>query len=158
MGKVFFGGSRKYGRLNKDIKSIVNEFIAEKYLILIGDSKGADRAMQKYLFERDYNKVVVFYSGHRCQFNMGEWKTRQIISEYSSKEYQFYAIRDKIMSAESDCGFMVWDGNSKGTLKNIGYLRNKRKTVLVYLYPRKMVIDLQTDKDYSELFLLSRQK
>ena len=36
------------------------------------------------------------------------------------------------MTNKADCGFMIWDGKSKGTLCDISDLKSKEKRVVVY--------------------------
>ena len=119
MKKIFFGGSRKLGKLNKAIKERADNIISNGYLVLLGDANGADRAMQKYLAEKSYVHVLIFCAGNSCRNNMGRWETRLISVNRAHQDFQYYAIRDEKMSDEADYGFMVWDGKSKGTLNNI---------------------------------------
>ena len=53
----------------------------------------------------------------------------------SAKGFDFYRQKDISMSKDADCGFMVWDGQSKGTLCNIISLVSQSKPVIVYLEP-----------------------
>jgi hypothetical protein len=151
MKKVFFGGSRKLGRLNKAIMERADNIISKGYLVLLGDANGADRAMQRYLAEKSYPHVLVFCAGDSCRNNVGEWETRLVHAERASKDFQYYAIRDEKMSDEADYGFMVWDGESKGTLNNIINLAVRKKLVIVYLFPKKKFFTLRSESDISEL-------
>jgi len=103
MTKVFFGGSRKIGRLNKEVKKRAENIIGKNITVLIGDANGADKDMQKYLMKRNYKNVIVFCMGNRCRNNIGEWKTHNIINlldhrkkvlVYYSPEKKFYTLND----------------------------------------------------------------
>jgi hypothetical protein len=51
------------------------------------------------------------------------------------------------MAKESTCGFMLWDGESRGTLTNVVNLLNARKKVLLYLAPKKAFFHLRVFED-----------
>ena len=147
MKKVFFGGSRKLGRLNQAIRERADNIIAKGYKVLIGDAAGADKAMQKYLADDAYGKVVVFCSGNVCRNNLGKWETRFVASDREKKDFRFYAEKDKRMSDEADYGFMLWDGESKGTLNNVINLLEHNKYVLIYFSPTQELITLRNLRD-----------
>ena len=158
MKKVFFGGSRKLSRLNKAIRERADNIISSGYMILLGDANGADRAMQKYLAEKSYPHVLVFCAGDTCRNNIGNWPTRFIISDRVRKDFQHYANRDKKMSEEADYGFMLWDGQSKGTLNNILNLIECHKTVLVYFAPQREYFSIKSGPDLISLLSLCRRE
>jgi adenine-specific DNA-methyltransferase len=58
MGKAFFGGSRRMGRLSQAVRERTDNVIANGYLTLLGDANGADKAMQRYLAEKNYRNVL----------------------------------------------------------------------------------------------------
>lgn len=43
--------------------------------------------------------------------------------------YEFYRQKDIVMAADCDCGYMIWDGVSKGTRQNIEDLKRLGKFV-----------------------------
>jgi hypothetical protein len=149
MKKVFFGGSRKLGRLNKELRERIDKVINQNFLVLLGDANGADRAFQQYLTEKSYQNVLVFCAGDTCRNNVGGWKTRHVSLERCQKNFQYYAARDKEMSEEADYGFMLWDGKSKGTLNNIVNMLERDKSVLVYFSLKKLFFTLKSRDDLS---------
>lgn len=151
MSKVFFGGSRKMGKLSQSAKERTDNIIAKGYLILLGDANGADKAMQKYLSEKNYRNVLVFCMGNVCRNNLGKWKTRNVHSSRSNKDFNYYSTKDVIMSDEADYGFMLWDGKSKGTLSNVLNLYERNKKVLVYFSPSKSFYTVKDKQDISKL-------
>ena len=158
MKKVFFGGSRKLGKLNKAIMERADNIISNGYIVLLGDANGADRAMQKYLSEKSYGNVLIYCAGNSCRNNIGGWETRFIHVERTNKDFQYYAIRDEKMSDEADYGFMLWDGKSKGTLNNIINLVLRKKLVIVYFSPKRQFFTLRSDSDLEKLLsFCSRQ-
>jgi len=151
MNKVFFGGSRKMRRLSQAVKERTDNIIAKGYLILLGDANGADKAMQKYLAEKSYTNVLVFCMGNVCRNNIGKWKTRNVHSSRSKKDFNYYSTKDVAMSEEADYGLMLWDGKSNGTLNNIINLCERNKKVLVYFSPTKGFFTVENEHDISKL-------
>jgi len=158
MKRVVFGGSRKLGKLNNAIREHADNIIAKKYLVLIGDANGADRAMQEYLAQKNYPHVLVFCAGSTCRNNIGGWETRLVPTGRAHKDFQHYVIRDKQMAKEADYGFMVWDGKSKGTLNQIANLIEIDKPVLVYFSPKKRSFTLKAIQDLADLLSLCERE
>jgi len=154
MKKVVFGGSRKLGKINKAIREHADNIMTKKYLVLIGDANGADRAMQEYLAQKNYPHVIVFCAGNTCRNNIGGWETRFVPSDRKNKDFQHYVIRDKQMVKEANYGFMIWDGKSKGTLNQIVNLLEIDKPVLVYFYPKKRSFMLKSSRNLADLLSL----
>ncbi|MBW2053990.1 MAG: hypothetical protein JRI85_17420 [Deltaproteobacteria bacterium] len=151
MSKVFFGGSRKMGRLSQAVRDRTDNIIANGYLILVGDANGADKAMQRYLSEKSYRKVLVFCMDDVCRNNVGKWETRHVPSSRSKKDFHYYSTKDTLMSDEADYGFMLWDGKSKGTLNNIFNLYDRNKKILVYFSPTRDFYLIRDKQDLSRL-------
>ena len=151
MTKVFFGGSRKLGKLNREIKERADKIIAQGFHVLVGDANGADRAMQQYLADKSYPNVLVFCPSGACRNNVGNWQIRTVAVARDQKDFHYYAVRDKKMSEEADYGFMLWDGKSKGTLNNIVSLLERDKSVLVYLSPKKEFFTLKARHELDKL-------
>ena len=56
------------------------------------------------------------------------------------------------MANTADYGFMIWDGESKGTLNNMIDLISRNKPVMVYLINQKKVLTVENTEDLNELF------
>jgi hypothetical protein len=151
MIKVFFGGSRKMGRLSQALIERTDNIIANGYLILLGDANGADKAMQKYLAEKNYRNVLVFCMDNMCRNNIGKWETRNVHSSRRKKDFNYYSTKDILMCEEANYGFMLWDGKSKGTLNNILNLCERKKKILVYFSPTKSFYSVENKQDISKL-------
>ncbi len=135
MTKVFIGGSRRLSRLNNNIKNRINNIIKNKYTILIGDANGTDKSVQKYLFSKGFKNVLVFCMDGECRNNVGNWDTRNVITNNNKKDFNYYTAKDLQMAKETDYGFMIWDAKSPGTLNNIINLLKGNKKVLVDFSP-----------------------
>jgi hypothetical protein len=148
MEKVFFGGSRGISRLNAEVRKRIDNVLSEGLYILIGDANGADKAIQKYLYQQEYQNVTVFCSGTTCRNNLGSWHIRFVTSDRRKKDFLHYARKDVEMRENADYGFFLWDQKSKGTLNNICGLVAQNKSALVYLSPKRTFV---TIKDIDKL-------
>ncbi|MBN1795047.1 MAG: hypothetical protein JW804_00080 [Sedimentisphaerales bacterium] len=147
MTKIFLGGSRTIGRLNSIVQERIDNLIKNSFEVLIGDANGADKAMQKYLSEKQYRNVTVFYIGEECRNNIGNWGTHKVETDRRKKDFAYYTLKDVAMCDRADYGFMLWDGKSKGALNNILNLLTRQKKVVVYVSPNKTFIDLKSQSD-----------
>jgi hypothetical protein len=132
MSVVFIGGSRRLSRLNAVIRGRLDNIIERKNAVIVGDANGGDRAVQAYLAERGYRSVTVYCMNATCRNNVGQWPVRSIAAT-DQQGFDYYALKDAAMAADAECGFMLWDGKSKGTLFNIRRLLAAGKPVVVYL-------------------------
>ena len=101
--------------------------------MLIGDASGVDSAVQKFYNNLSYGNVIVFASDGRARNNIGSWEIRKIDVPNHTRGFNYYAEKDKAMAEDADNGFMIWNGESKGTLNNIINLLNAEKHTIVYL-------------------------
>jgi hypothetical protein len=147
---VFLGGSRAISRLNDVIRAQLNNLITRQCKILIGDANGADKAMQKYFADQNYRDVLVFCMD-RPRNNLGNWEIRTLSSERKNKDSEYYATKDRAMSSEAKCSLMLWDGVSKGTLRNVMEQVEDKKRVLVYFSPKKKFFTLAAEADLENL-------
>ncbi len=150
MTKVFIGGSRGVTRLNAEVRQRLDRIIDKGLYVLIGDANGADKAVQRYLSSRQYDKVEVFCVDGICRNNVGGWKTRVVPAPRTGKRFEYYAAKDVEMTSEGSVGLMLWDGESRGTLANIFRLVKQRKKVVVYILPQKRFVTLRSTSDLEE--------
>jgi hypothetical protein len=153
MSTVFIGGSRSISRMNSTIRERLDDLMCRGCLIFIGDANGADKAVQKYLADHAYKHVVV-YCVNRCRNNIGSWQIRQVPVPSGTTGFAYYAAKDLAMAEDAQCGVMLWDGQSKGTLNNIQNLIGHGKKTLVYFAPENAFHKLESLDDLK--FLLAR--
>jgi hypothetical protein len=147
MVSVFIAGSRAVSKLNSKVTERLDNIVRQEFTVLIGDANGADKAVQRYLASRHYPNVVV-YCMEVCRNNVGRWPTRQHEAEPGSRrDRYYYGIKDLAMAKGASCGFMLWDGESKGTLANVVNLLNLHKKTLLYISPRKLFLTLDRPDD-----------
>jgi len=141
--KVFIGGSRKVTRVNTEMRKHLDAMIRKRHTVCIGDANGADKAVQQYLSRCEYRNVEVFCVNGKCRNNIGSWKVRSVPAPEGISGFEYYTLKDKEMADEASSGFMIWDGKSRGTLRNIHHLVGKGKEVMVYVVPAKETITLR---------------
>jgi hypothetical protein len=150
MTTVFIGGSRAVSRLNSILRAKLDDLIGRGCTVFVGDANGADKAVQQHLAERGYRNVVV-YCMDRCRNNVGAWPTKNVRLPGARKDFAYYAAKDLAMTEDADCGVMLWDGKSKGTLNNIQNLLGKGKKTLVYFVPDRALLKVSSGNDLQEL-------
>jgi len=131
--KIFISGSISIKKLPEFAIEKLDNIIKKEYSVLIGDAKGADSIVQKYLKKKNYKNVVVYYAGKKIRNNFGNWNTNQILSKNNEKGRQLYTLKDIEMANDADFGLMIWDGKSEGTLNNISMMKSKNKRFLVII-------------------------
>jgi len=119
MHKVFISGSISIKKLDTQAITHLDSIMANKHTVLIGDAFGIDKAVQQYLFQHDYQSVIVYYSGDKIRNNISHWQTKQIPNENHLTGKSLYQLKDVAMAHDSDYGLMIWDGKSSGTKYNM---------------------------------------
>ena len=151
MSKVFFGGSRKLGRINSAIRTRLKNLISNGHTVLIGDANGIDKAVQSFFAEAGYSNVIVYCMDGYCRNNVGNWRINAINSGGKKKDFAYFAMKDAAMALEADYGFMVWDGESKGTLNNVLNLLQQGKSVLLYRSPSREFLEVRSAVELLEV-------
>lgn len=151
MTKVFIAGSRKLSRLNAEVKRRIDNIIEKGFTILVGDANGADKAVQRYLADKHYQKVIVHCMTDNCRNNLGQWPTRQVTAPDGIRGFAYYSLKDQVMVDDTTHALMLWDGESRGTLNNVVNLLRQNKPVVVYLAPKKAFQNLRSSADLQEL-------
>jgi hypothetical protein len=136
---VFISGSISISKLPDSAVKKIDNIIKQNFTVLIGDAKGIDLQVQKYLFEKKYNNVIVYFIGKGIRNNVGKWETKEINNDTNKEGRELYTLKDVAMANDADYGLMVWDGLSIGTLNNIREMKNRNKKFYVVL--KEMVID-----------------
>lgn len=132
MSKVFFGGSRSLAQLGSAVRTRLRNLITHGHTVLVGDANGMDKAAQSFFAEEGYRNVIVYCMEGECRNNVGNWPIESVSSGGRNKDFAYFAMKDARMSVEAEYGFMIWDGESKGTLNNVLSLIEQGKAVLVY--------------------------
>jgi len=136
--KVFIGGSRHLRRLDDaQLLDELTQMMVNKHQVLVGDAVGVDEGVQRYFAGQGYGNVTVYHMGDypRQNHNPGDWEIRRVADNGARRDYKYFARKDEKMSVDADCGFMLWDGESKGTLNNVLNLLEGGKRATVYFSP-----------------------
>ena len=147
---VFVAGSRAVSKLTAQLKDRLDNIVKQNFTVLVGDANGADKAVQRYLAEQNYRRVIV-YCMDACRNNIGNWPTSAHTAEPGvARDRHYYGVKDLAMARDASCGFMIWDGISKGTLANVINLVKAEKKVLLYSTRKKHFFTVRTEKDLHE--------
>jgi adenine-specific DNA-methyltransferase len=140
---VVLGGSRHISKLTDEVQVRLGRIVQQEFRVVVGDANGADKALQKYLADQSYEQVEVFCSGSSPRNNLGHWTCRQVTTKARPGTFEFYAAKDLAMATEATVGFMLWDGESAGTMLNVWRLMQSQKTSLVYVQPRREFLQVR---------------
>ncbi|HSB73358.1 MAG TPA: hypothetical protein VLH58_03215 [Candidatus Methylomirabilis sp.] len=150
MSTVFIGGSRRIGRLNEVTRARLDNIVDRSLRVVIGDANGSDRAVQAYLAQRGHRDVVVYCMARACRNNLGGWNVEEVEAS-GERGFDYYALKDTRMARNADCGFMLWDGRSRGTLLNVQRLLEARKPVVIYFAPERECVLVRTRDELKAL-------
>jgi hypothetical protein len=150
MSKVFVGGSRRIIRLHPEVTARLDQMIAKRVSILVGDANGADKSVQHFLKTKEFRDVEVFCSGNECRNNVGDWPLRRVAVDSRKRDYDFYAAKDQQMSREANSGLMIWDGKSAGTLMNAFRLVRQGKPVSIFEAQHNRFQELRNKSDWKD--------
>jgi hypothetical protein len=146
--RVFIAGSRALSRLNEALRQRLDRIVDQQFSVLLGDANGADKAVQRYLADRYYEKVTVYCTGSECRNNLRHWPTKMIAPPPGVRSgFDYYAAKDRAMAADASHGLMIWDAESRGTFASVANLIDQRKPVVVYLSPTRSFRTLHARSD-----------
>jgi hypothetical protein len=134
---VFIAGPRVIKELDANIIKRLEKICKKQYELIIGDADGIDTSVQRYLSDKKYNDVIIFASNGKVRNNVGNWKSKNVQVSKDIKGFDFYVAKDLEMAKKADYGFMIWNGESKGTFNNIINLIKLNKEFLLYYTPSK---------------------
>lgn len=147
--KIFIGGSRGIKTIDEKVEEYLQSIYKNGHFVIIGDACGADYLVQEYFHNRAYENVTVFACEGKARNNAGAWQVENVAVKSEEKDFLYYSQKDAAMAKAADCGFMIWNGKSKGTLNNIINLMLLNKNVSVYLTCEKELFEI-TDKEAME--------
>jgi hypothetical protein len=142
--RVFLGGSKVITELTDDEKRVIDEYIDRGCHILVGDCRGVDTEIQRYLAERGYKRVSIYATDGIARNNIGNFKVINCPSGRTPegrkhKDYSYYHLKDSRMLTLCDEILMFWDGKSRGSYDNLIDGIAQHKTTKAVLRPFKVV-------------------
>ncbi len=149
--KIFIAGARSIKGLDASVQRKMLSIYQKGYDVLVGDCYGVDASVQRFYAKLGYDKVFVYASNGKARNNIGHWSIRKVPVADNIRGFDFYAQKDIAMANEADGGFMIWDGESRGTLNNAINLVAQNKTVLLYLAGKDKMAVIKTIDDLNRL-------
>lgn len=142
MKTIFFSGSRSINSLPSLVKErICHNILTTDFQLVVGDANGADKAFQQLFMENHYPNVEIYCSGDSFRNNLGNWQVNFVPSNKTGRA--FYTEKDKKMAQVADYGFVLWDGESIGSLNNIAELLEQQKSSLIFYKPTQSFITVK---------------
>lgn len=123
--KIFVGGSKTLTELSVETKNTLVEYMHAGATFLIGEGKGADLLIQKFLAKNGYQKVIVYTVKDRARINVGFWEEKQVKGYYVQEQV------NAEMASDADEGFMLIKENTPATMANVERLLAQGKTCKV---------------------------
>jgi hypothetical protein len=125
--KLLLMGSSAFDarELPSEVKERIDEAIACKMTIIVGEAPGANRLYQDYLESKGYRNVIV---GHavRLRYNAGNWKDVQYGEDLKERERR--------MIEDCDSAIVIWANNSGVIAENLELLKRLEKPTYIYEY------------------------
>ena len=149
--KIFIAGARSVKTLPPIVEKKMYSIYQRGFDILVGDCYGVDTSVQKFYAGLNYKNIIVYASNGKARNNIGNWNIRNVPVENNIRGFDFYKQKDNAMADDADYGFMIWDGESRGTLNNMIHLVMSNKDVLVYLCNRGKLIVLRGIESLDDL-------
>jgi len=143
--KIFIAGARAITRFDDNVKNKLSSIYEKGYDVLVGDAAGVDSSVQKFYVDRNYSNVTVFASNGMARNNIGNWNVEKVSVASTLQGFEFYEQKDIAMANAADYGFMIWNGESRGTLNNIINLIKQNKSCGVYFLNKCYSINSEKD-------------
>lgn len=133
--KVFVSGSSHIKELSDEMLNCLNELMARKVTILVGDCYGVDLLVQKYLRGLEYKDVVVYCSSMTPRKGNCLFPTVRSLWELARGKTgaMFFEVKDDAMTKDCDEAVAFWNGVSHGVKCNIERCRKYGKPIRVFV-------------------------
>lgn len=164
--KVFICGSISIKEIPPEAEKIIDKIIAQRYEILVGDANGIDYKIQEYCRDKKYFKLTIYIVGDKPRkIATNEFTAKQIKKDSNEIEYvpieeensnkkpserDKQWIKDKAMIDDCDYGLIIWNGESKGSYKNLLYMIDSKKEFHLYIDGKK--IQNKTKENIEKIF------
>ncbi|MGL5988359.1 hypothetical protein [Cetobacterium sp.] len=156
--KVFIAGAIKIKELKKIVIEKLDGIIENNFEVLLGDAEGIDSSIQKYFKSKNYRNVEIYCTNREVRNNFGNWKVISVFAKDNERGRAFYTVKDKKMANDADIGFMIWNGESEGTLNNMINLLKSHKRVCLFLNNENKLLLLKEIKDLENVILSTNLK
>ncbi len=148
--KIFIAGPRAIKQLDKNIITKLESIYIKNYEVLVGDADGIDAGVQNFFCGKAYSNVTVYASKGLARNNLGNWTIKKVNVEENVSGFEFYAKKDLKMAEDADIGFMIWNGESRGTFNNIINLLKQNKQVILYFTQTQKIYKFEKINQFEE--------
>lgn len=159
MKKVFVSGSRSIRYLHKVVLESLEKIIDSNMKVLIGDAKGVDKLVQDYLSRKKYSNVIIYtVCENPRNLSSSNFQVKKIYTDkLRGREKQ--EKKDEEMTKDSDYLFVIWDGKSEGSFKNIlRGLKNNKKIKVYYVKEKRFLKKEElTETNIKEIYLKNKE-
>ena len=128
--RLLLMGSKAFreGTLPKEVTERLDEAMARKMTIVVGEAPGANRIFQDYLQSKGYKRVIV---GHAksMRYNAGDWKTVQYGQKVSERE--------RHMIEDCDSAMIIWADRSSVIAENLELLKRYEKPTFLFEFSNR---------------------
>ena len=151
MTTIFVAGSITIKELDPLIIERLKKIVDKKYRVVVGDANGVDSSVQQALLKLQCDDTTVFSSSPKPRNNLGAWPVNVVKTEFRRGTREFYTAKDLQMAEKADCGLMVWDCRSPGTLNNVVELLLRNKYSVVFINKMRDFVKIKSPDDIDTL-------
>lgn len=151
MTTVFIAGSITIKELHPLIIERIKKIVDQKFSVVVGDANGVDSSVQQELLNMGCDATTVFSSSPKPRNNLGSWPVHVVKTDHPRGSRAFYTAKDIQMAENADCGLMVWDAKSTGTLSNVIELLSRNKSSVVFINDLKEFVIIKSPQDIDKL-------
>ncbi|QMA47641.1 hypothetical protein HV030_14080 [Citrobacter freundii] len=151
MKTVFVAGSITIKQLDPLVIERLKKIVDKKFNVIIGDASGVDSSVQYELLKMCCDTTTVFSSSSKPRNNIGGWPVNVVKTDFKRGSREFYTAKDLKMAEKADCGLMVWDSKSPGTLNNVIELLLRNKYSVVFINNIRDFVKIKSPDDVDKL-------
>lgn len=151
MTTVFIAGSITIKELHPLIIERIKKIVDQKFSVVVGDANGVDFSVQQELLNMGCDATTVFSSSPKPRNNLGSWPVHVVKTDQPRGSRAFYTAKDVQMAENADCGLMIWDAKSTGTLSNVIELLSRKKHSVVFINNSKEFVIIKSLEDIDKL-------
>lgn len=151
MTTIFVAGSITIKKLDPLIVERLKKIVDKKYRVVVGDANGVDSSVQQELLKMHCDTTMVFSSSKKPRNNLGAWPVHVVKTDFRRGTREYYTAKDLQMAENADCGLMVWDCKSPGTLNNVVELLLRNKYSVVFINKIRDFIKIKSPEDIDKL-------
>lgn len=129
--KVFLFGSHSIVGIPVDVEQHLRDIMEQtqgNVEFIVGDCRGIDESFHRVLSRIGARSKTTVYCMNFARTNKFDFATKVFDGE-GLEGRDFYEFKDREMCRDCDFAIGLWDGKSKGTMKNVNLLKILNKPV-----------------------------